>query len=141
MDDTTDELPIKQAGKIFPQRRDRTVMYEYRAQIDEVVDGDTIDVVVDLGFNMQRKIRLRLAGIDTDETYGVSHDSEEYARGIEQTQFVDQWIANTPTSEWPFIVRTKKKGKFGRYIATIERADDNAELTEALLSEFDGIEY
>ena len=116
-------------------------MYEYRAQIDEVVDGDTIDVVVDLGFNMQRKIRLRLAGIDTGEIHGISHSSKEYRKGMEQKAFVEQWIANTPTSEWPFIVRTKKKGKFGRYIATIERADDNAELTEALLSEFDGIEY
>src|SRR6056297_56934 len=117
MDDTTDELPIKQAREICPQRRDRTVMYEYRAQIDEVVDGDTIDVVVDLGFNMRRDIRLRLAGVDTAETYGVSHDSEEYARGVKHTQFVEQWIGADTTSEWPFIVRTEKKGKFGRYLA------------------------
>jgi len=116
-------------------------MYEYQAQIDEVVDGDTIDVVVDLGFNMRRDIRLRLAGVDTAETYGVSHDSEEYARGSEHTQFVEQWIDADATSEWPFIVRTEKKGKFGRYIATIERKSDGDELTEALLKEFDGIEY
>jgi len=116
-------------------------MYEYQAQIDEVIDGDTIDVVVDLGFNMRRDIRLRLAGVDTAETYGVSHDSEEYARGSEHTQFVEQWIDTDATSEWPFIVRTEKKGKFGRYIATIERKADGNELTEALLKEFDGIEY
>ena len=116
-------------------------MYEYQAQIDEVVDGDTIDVVVDLGFNMRRDIRLRLDGVDTAETYGVSNDSEEYARGSEHTQFVEQWIDTDTTSEWPFIVRTEKKGKFGRYLATIERKEDRNELTEALLEEFDGVEY
>ena len=58
-------------------------MYEYSAALMGVVDGDTVDVTVDLGFRIHREIRLRLAGIDTHETYGVSKDSEEYRRGTE----------------------------------------------------------
>jgi len=105
-------------------------MYEYRAELLRVVDGDTIDVNVDLGFNITREIRLRLLGVDTHETYGVSHDSKEYQRGIEETKFVAEWLPDE------FIIRTEKKGKYGRYLAEIERPDGEI-LNNRLLQEFD----
>jgi len=107
-------------------------MYEYRAELLRVVDGDTIDVNVDLGFNITREIRLRLLGVDTHETYGVSHDSEEYQRGMEETKFVTEWLPDE------FIIRTEKKGKYGRYLAEIERSDGQI-LNELLRQEFDGV--
>lgn len=55
-------------------------MYEYQARVAGVVDGDTPVVNVDLGFHMRRQIRLRLAGIDMHETYGVDRDSTECGR-------------------------------------------------------------
>jgi micrococcal nuclease len=116
-------------------------MYEYRAKINTVVDGDTLDVTVDLGFNMRRDIRLRLLDIDTAETYGVDKDTKEYKQGIEQTEFVKQWCDVSTDTEWPFIIRTEKKGSFGRYLATVTRQADGQELTNALKSEFDNISY
>ena len=118
-------------------------MYEYQARCVEVVDGDTQDVVVDLGFHLTRQIRLRLLGVDTHETYGVDHDSEEYRRGTRETEFVREWLeaaAEAYDGEWPLIVRTEKKGKYGRYLATIERRADGAVLNATLRREFDDVD-
>ena len=118
-------------------------MYEYQAKLVEVVDGDTQDVVVDLGFHLQRQIRLRLAGVDTHETYGVDHDSKEYRRGKEETEFVAAWLDAAATQhdgEWPLLIRTAKKGKYGRYLATIERRADDAVLNETLRRQFDDVD-
>ena len=113
-------------------------MYEYQSTIMNVVDGDTLDVTVDLGFRMRRDIRLRLSGIDTHETYGVDKESEEYKLGKTETRFVESWVESgrSGDSEWPFVVRTEKTGKFGRYLAEVERRSDDAILNQALLSEF-----
>jgi len=116
-------------------------MYEYQAKVVEVVDGDTQDVVVDLGFHIQRRIRLRLAGVDTHETYGVERDSEEYRRGKRETEFVREWYQlGRASGEWPLRIRTEKKGKYGRYLATVERKSDGAILNETLRQEFDGVD-
>lgn len=118
-------------------------MYEYQAKLVEVVDGDTQDVVVDLGFHLQRQIRLRLLGVDTHETFGVDHDSEEYRRGKRESEFVAAWLeaaAEAYDGEWPLLIRTAKKGKYGRYLATIERRVDGAVLNETLRQEFDDVD-
>jgi len=117
-------------------------MHEYQARCVEVVDGDTQDVIVDLGFHIQRRIRLRLQGVDTHETYGVAHDSEEYRRGKRESEFVERWFDDAADidSEWPLVVRTDKTGKFGRYLATIERRSDGDILNDALRDEFDGVD-
>jgi len=118
-------------------------MYEYQARCVEVIDGDTQDVIVDLGFHLTRQIRLRLAGVDTHETYGVAHDSEEYRRGKEETEFVEAWLetaAADADTEWPLVVRTNKTGKYGRYLAEIERRSDGDVLNDALRDNFDGVD-
>ena len=56
--------------------------YLYKATVTRVVDGDTVDLEIDLGMSVFAKQRIRLAGINTPETYGVKKDSEEYAAGI-----------------------------------------------------------
>lgn len=113
-------------------------MYEYQAALTNVVDGDTVDVTVDLGFRIHREIRLRLQGIDTHEIHGVSRDSEEYQQGIEEKRFVEEWFQDVGTENltWPIVIRTEKRGKFGRYLAEIERKTDEAILNEGLLAEF-----
>jgi len=116
-------------------------MYDYRAQVKNIVDGDTLDVCVDLGFHMRRDIRLRLKGIDTAETYGVDKDTNEYQRGKEHTQFVKEWCDVDTDMEWPFIVYTEKKGSFGRYLATVVRKTDDNELSKALQDNFDDVSY
>lgn len=113
-------------------------MYEYRSTLLNVVDGDTVDVKVDLGFRIHREIRLRLAGIDTHEIHGVSRDSEEYQKGIREKEFVANWFSEAATGEveWPLIIRSEKTGKYGRYVATVERKSDGATLNDDLLTEF-----
>lgn len=116
-----------------------TLMYEYRARTVDVVDGDTMDVIVDLGFHMHRQIQLRLKGVDTHETYGVSTESEEYKRGKREKEFTRQWLPMGTEGEWPLRVQTEKKGKYGRYIATVERQSDGEVLNQQLLQKFDGV--
>ena len=55
-------------------------MYKYNAEIVRVVDGDTVDAMVDLGFKIFKKIRIRLYGINTPETR--TRDLEEKKRGL-----------------------------------------------------------
>jgi len=107
-------------------------MYEYRAEVDRVVDGDTIDFTVDLGFHTFTKIRTRLSGVDTHETYGVSHDSEEFRLGKIETEFVEEWLDDADE----LFIETEKTGKYGRWIAQVYN-DSGESLNVALIEEFD----
>lgn len=114
--------------------------WTFRARGRTLVDGDTLDLAVDCGFHVTRRVRVRLAGIDTAETYGVSHDSDEYKRGREHEQFVAKWLARAAVdaeSEWPLrIATTQARGKYGRWLADIERVTDGERLSDALLDEY-----
>lgn len=111
-------------------------IWTFRARPLNVVDGDTMDVEVDLGFRARKTIRARLGGIDAAETYGVPADSGEYERGRRQTAFVQQWVGEHDTGRWPLLVETETDtGKYGRWLARItHRASGNVlneDLTEA----------
>jgi endonuclease YncB( thermonuclease family) len=103
----------------------------------ELADSfDTLDVVVDLG--MCRVLTLRLDDVDTHETYGVDQDSEEYERGAREAEYVREWLLDETPSEWPLSVSISERGKYGRYIATVER-DDGAVLNDDLCDQFEGV--
>jgi len=91
-------------------------MWEYRCRYRGHYDGDTIDVTVDLGFGISHDIRLRLLNIDTPEVRGV-----ERPEGLAAKQFVTEWIAlrSIGNDDWPLVVRTRKTGKYGRWLANI----------------------
>ena len=106
-------------------------MYKYKAKVDRIVDGDTIDITIDLGFKITTHQRIRLAGINTPETYNVKKDSEEYKKGLAAKQFVEQRIAD---NNFETTVETEKDtGKYGRYIGTIWLADNIASLNDELV--------
>lgn len=111
-------------------------MYEYKAKITRVVDGDTIDAEVDLGFGVSFRERFRLARVNTPETYGVKKDSEEYAAGMKAKQAV---IALVETYDEVVIQTSKdKKGKYGRYIAEVlflDGSEPALNLSDYLLEE------
>ncbi len=117
-------------------------LWQYRANIERVVDGDTLDLKMDLGFGVTLtgdEARVRLRNVDTAEMYGVSRDSEEYAAGQRHKQFVEEWIAQGGEGEWPFFVQTWKddeRGKYGRWLAVIVRRSDGAVLNDDLVAEF-----
>jgi len=102
-------------------------MYTYKAKVIRIVDGDTIEVVLDLGMSISVKTKLRLADIDTPETYRPLSE-EERIHGEAATAFVSNLILDKYVT-----VRTSKTGKYGRYIAHVELAD-GSDLT-MLLSE------
>jgi len=106
-------------------------MYEYHAELRRVVDGDTLDLLLDLGLHVHVLARVRLARVDTPEVYGVRHDSEEYVDGLAASAFVQGWLAQR---DGTLTVRTQKSGKYGRWIAEV--ADVNGEsLNDALIAE------
>lgn len=107
-------------------------MWEYRATVDKVVDGDTIDFTVDLGFNTQTKIRTRLADVDTHETYGVGHDTEEFRLGTIETEFVEEWLSDAEK----VTIETEKTGKYGRWVAYVYN-ESGESLNVALIENFD----
>lgn len=102
----------------------------YRATVVRVVDGDTIDVVVDQGFgNSKNDLRLRLFGINTPESYGVKKDSEEYKLGIAAKDWVVKTLRVAHENDEGSLIQyqdggriwfhSHKKGKFGRYLGVI----------------------
>ena len=90
-------------------------MYEYKCKVKRVVDGDTVDVVLDLGFNIHHACRVRLVGIDTPESR--TRDKDEKVRGNLAKQFLKDSIAKKKV-----ILKTKlrdSRGKFGRVLAEV----------------------
>ena len=90
-------------------------MYEYKCKMVKVIDGDTIDVDIDLGFGVwMQKQRIRLYGIDTPESR--TSDLEEKKYGLAAKMFLSKW-----TNSGDLTLRTYKdgKGKFGRILGEI----------------------
>ncbi len=85
-----------------------------------VVDGDTLVLMIDLGFNILHKITVRLLDIDTPELRGA-----ERPDGLLAKQFVENWIHDISSTglEWPLVVTTSKTGKYGRWLADIQPTD------------------
>lgn len=106
-------------------------MYKYKTKVERIVDGDTIDVIIDLGFKITTNQRIRLQGINTPETYNVKKDSEEHKKGMAAKNFVVQRIE---ANKFEAIVETNKyTGKYGRYIGIIWLADNTTSLNDELV--------
>lgn len=92
-------------------------LFHYRCEVTRVVDGDTIDVDIDLGFNIKYSERVRLLGINTPETR--TRDLEEKAKGLEAKDFVITWLEDM-ADNCPIIeTKVDKKGKFGRILGRV----------------------
>jgi len=100
-------------------------------KIEKVVDGDTIDVMVDLGFGIYHKVRIRLFGIDTPEIYGRVTE-EEKEKGMKAKEFVEKWLESA--NELYIKTIKDKKGKYGRYLGIVFNEKEEA-LNEILLNE------
>ena len=86
-------------------------MYSYAVKnILKVVDGDTVDIEIDLGFSLTKKERVRLAGIDTPESRTRNLIEKEY--GLEAKAYLEDLLENSQN----LIVKTEKDGKYGRML-------------------------
>ena len=105
-------------------------MYEYEVkEVVRVVDGDTIDVVFDLGFSLFKKERVRLAGIDTPESR--TRDLAEKKFGLEAKEKVSFELKNADK----IICKTEKEGKYGRILGWIYLDEMASSLNEHLIAQ------
>jgi len=113
-------------------------LYHYRSTLSRVVDGDTIDVILDLGFDISLKERVRLVGINTPESR--TRDLEEKARGLAAKDFVCEWLLKEAGNS-PIIETSKDKtGKFGRILGRVFN-DEGHCLNDILIAEGHAVPY
>jgi endonuclease YncB( thermonuclease family) len=93
------------------------MQYIYQATLERVVDGDTVDVVIDLGFSTFRKERIRLYGVDAPE---INTEAGKLAKGFVEGWFRDnaKFFVETIVAEGKNV---SKRDKYGRYLGTIAR--------------------
>ena len=92
----------------------RKSCYNFRVvEINRVVDGDTIDVTIDLGFDLSKKERVRVAGVDTPEKR--TRDLEEKALGIDATNWLKEKLEGAIDGEDDLVIRTELVGGMGKY--------------------------
>ena len=116
-------------------------MYEYSCIVERVVDGDTVDVFIDLGFSIWIKERVRLYGIDTPETR--TKDLREKKFGLLAKARVEELI---PKGSEQLIVTFKDTGKYGRTLANFilpgrDYYKLRNSLTTTLINEFLAVNY
>ena len=102
-------------------------MYQYKATLNRIIDGDTIDVNVDLGFDVKIKQRVRLYGINTPEVR--TKDLKEKQKGIEATEYLKKILPKE------FVIETilNKRGKYGRVLGILWVKDVN--INEKMVNE------
>lgn len=103
-------------------------MYRYNIwEIKRIVDGDTVDVVIDLGFGIYSSHRVRLKGINAPETRTLDH--AEKAKGLASKE----WLSRELTNDRKWVVETSKEDKYGRYLGTFFAEGDPVSLNDRML--------
>ena len=115
----------------------RKSCYNFRVtKINRVVDGDTIDVTIDLGFDLYKKERVRVAGVDTPEKR--TRDKEEKALGIDATNWLKNKLEEAIKGDDELTIRTELKGgvgKYGRLLGWLYIGDDLVSINESMILE------
>ena len=116
----------------------RKSCYNFRVtKIDKVLDGDTIDVTIDLGFDLYKKERVRIAGVDTPEKR--TRDLEEKELGIDATNWLKKKLEDTIAGDGDELtIRTELvggMGKYGRLLGWLYINEDTISLNEQMITE------
>ena len=115
----------------------RKSCYNFRVvEINRVVDGDTIDVTIDLGFDLYKKERVRVAGVDTPEKR--TRDLEEKALGYDATNWLKDALDGAIAGDDDLIIRTELDGgvgKYGRLLGWLYIGDAEVSLNELMIEE------
>ena len=110
-------------------------MYQYKVlSIEKVIDGDTVEVVLDLGFSLFTKQKVRVLGINTPELR--SKDESEKQRALAAKRFAEEWF-----SSGSFTVSTTKDDKYGRILGDFQKKGETESFSEAVLREGHGVAY
>ena len=115
----------------------RKSCYNFRVtEITKVLDGDTIDVLIDLGFDLSKKERVRIAGVDTPEKR--TRDLEEKELGIDATNWLKDKLEGAIAGDDDLIIRTELVGgvgKYGRLLGWLYIGDSTVSLNEDMITE------
>ena len=121
----------------------RKSCYNFRVvSVDKVVDVDTIDGSIDLGFDLIKKERVRVAGVDTPEKR--TRDLEEKALGLDATYWMQKNLQDTLDGDEELTIRTELvggMGKYGRLLGWLYVGDDDVSLNEKMIQEGYAWEY
>ena len=122
-------------GAMVPPNRKSC--YNFRVvEINRVLDGDTIDVTIDLGFDLFKKERVRVAGVDTPEKR--TRDLEEKALGIDATNWLKEKLEGALAGDDDLVIRTELVGgvgKYGRLLGWLYLGDGSLSLNEQMITE------
>ena len=122
-------------GAMVPPNRKSC--YNFRVvEINRVLDGDTIDVTIDLGFDLFKKERVRVAGVDTPEKR--TRDLEEKALGIDATNWLKEQLQGALAGDDDLVIRTELVGgvgKYGRLLGWLYLGDAAVSLNEEMIEE------
>jgi len=114
-------------------------MYEYYVkEVTKIVDGDTIDVIMDLGFDIHFKSRVRLAGIDTPESR--TRDLDEKKLGLEAKHYLEAKI-NEAESVVIHTEKSNSSGKFGRVLGWIHLDHNEKSVNQEMVEKGYAWEY
>ena len=105
-------------------------------EINRVLDGDTIDVTIDLGFELYKKERVRIAGVDTPEK--GTRNLEEKALGIDATNWLKGKLESTIAGDDQLFIRTELVGgvgKYGRLLGWLYIGDESVSINEEMIGE------
>ncbi len=115
----------------------RKSCYNFRVvEINRVVDGDTIDVTIDLGFDLFKKERVRIAGVDTPEKR--TRDLDEKELGIDATNWMKEKLEGAINGDDDLVIRTELvggMGKYGRLLGWLYIGDSELSLNEQMITE------
>lgn len=102
----------------------------YGAKVLKVIDGDTIDLSIDLGFKIHHEIRVRLFGVNTPESR--TKDLKEKELGLKAKQFTQDWLTN---HQWVFVnTIPDKDDKYGRILAKVYSSENISDPKTACLN-------
>ena len=128
-------------GAMVPPNRKSC--YNFRVvEINRVLDGDTIDVTIDLGFDLFKKERVRVAGVDTPEKR--TRDLEEKALGYDATNWLKEKLKGAVAGDDDLVIRTELVGgvgKYGRLLGWLYIGDADVSLNEQMIDEGYAWEY
>ena len=129
------QMSEKHMGAMTPPSRKSC--YNFRVvEINRVLDGDTIDVTIDLGFDLYKKERVRVAGVDTPEKR--TRDLEEKELGIDATNWLKEKLESTLAGDDQLSIRTELVGgvgKYGRLLGWLYVGDEDVSLNEQMITE------
>jgi len=105
-------------------------MYQYKVKkINRIIDGDTVDLDIDLGFGVTLSHRVRLKDLNAAETKTL--DLEEKAKGL----VAKEWLKKELSREGEWIIETVKEDKYGRILGTLYCVGDPVTVNERMLNE------